>query len=75
MMKMYWTNPEPGHCAADRSRYGGLCTGLSQSRVSDALLFKDPQEAEGMGAGSLFCDRSSGKLSFVDAAKKVHALY
>ena len=58
-----------------KKRYGGLCTGLAQSRVSDALLFEDPQAAGGMQAGSLFCDSASGKLCFVDAARKLHALY
>ena len=58
-----------------KKRYGGLCTGLHRSRVSEALLLPDAQAAAAVGASALFVDSATGKLSFADAKKQVHALY
>ena len=56
-------------------RLGGTMGGLDRSRVSEALIVDDPLTATKAGAGALFCDAATGKLSYSDAKGVTHALY
>jgi hypothetical protein len=60
-------------------RLGGLSTTLHRSTISEALVLNDPQHAnkvmKEVGAGCLFVDSGTGKLSYADRQSVVHALY